>query len=241
MPPHGRLWSWKRHSPLWELSRQSHSVIQVQTWRPTLPGRTTRCPKVVFQRKPWSWCAPNKDSRSSTTLIEDGVITTPAQSISKSWRRAPSGAHDQIFIALWQLRSCFCGAPSLTRGRVCLLYMLLALARRDSWPYFSVSVLRLPFSSPPTTRRVTVEVFEPSSTRVPWITASQLRISSARSVEWYSLGADHIENGASNSTSIVACAAVSRTAYRTPLPQLVHWCVLGICCLATGVVYRVIT
>jgi hypothetical protein len=36
--------------------------------------------------------------------------------------------HDQIFVTVWQLRSCFCGAPSLTRGRVCLLYMLLALA-----------------------------------------------------------------------------------------------------------------
>jgi hypothetical protein len=34
----------------------------------------------------------------------------------------------QIFITVWQLRSCFCGAPSLTRGRVCLFYMLLALA-----------------------------------------------------------------------------------------------------------------
>jgi hypothetical protein len=30
--------------------------------------------------------------------------------------------------AIWQLRSSFCGAPSLTRGRVCLLHMLLALA-----------------------------------------------------------------------------------------------------------------
>jgi hypothetical protein len=37
---------------------------------------------------------------------------------------------------------------------------------RDSWPYFTVSDLRLPFSSPPTTRRVTVEVFEPASTRL---------------------------------------------------------------------------
>jgi hypothetical protein len=55
-------------------------------------------------------------------------IATDGQSISKSWCRAPSGAHDQIFITLWQLRSCFCGTPSLTRGRVCLLYMLLALA-----------------------------------------------------------------------------------------------------------------
>jgi hypothetical protein len=50
------------------------------------------------------------------------------RSVSKSWCQAPSGAHDQVFITLWQLRSCFCGAPSLTRGWVCLLYMLLAFA-----------------------------------------------------------------------------------------------------------------
>jgi hypothetical protein len=36
---------------------------------------------------------------------------------------------------------------------------------RDSWPYFTVSDLRLPSSSSPTTRRVTVEVFDPASTR----------------------------------------------------------------------------
>jgi hypothetical protein len=36
----------------------------------------------------------------------------------------------------------------------------------DLRPYFIVSDLRLPFSSPPTTRRVTVEVFDPASTRV---------------------------------------------------------------------------
>jgi hypothetical protein len=35
----------------------------------------------------------------------------------------------------------------------------------DSWPYFTSSDSRLPFSSPPTTRRVTVEVFDPTSTR----------------------------------------------------------------------------
>jgi hypothetical protein len=33
----------------------------------------------------------------------------------------------------------------------------------DSWLYFAVSALRLPFSSPPATRRVTVEVFDPAS------------------------------------------------------------------------------
>jgi hypothetical protein len=96
-----------------------------------------------------------------------------SQSVSKSWRRTPSGAHNQIFITVWQLRSCFYGAPSLTRGRVCLLYLLLVLAsavfpasdsNRDSRPYSAVLELRLLLSSPPTTRRVTVEVFDPAST-----------------------------------------------------------------------------
>jgi hypothetical protein len=46
----------------------------------------------------------------------------------------PSGAYDQIFFSVrnteyvWQLHSLFRGTPSLTRGRVCLLYVLLALA-----------------------------------------------------------------------------------------------------------------
>jgi hypothetical protein len=55
-------------------------------------------------------------------------IATDGQLISKSRCGAPFGAHDQIFITLWQLRSCFSGAPSLMRGRICLLYMLLVLA-----------------------------------------------------------------------------------------------------------------
>jgi hypothetical protein len=37
----------------------------------------------------------------------------------------------------------------------------------DSWSYFTVSDSRLPFSSPPTTRRATVEVFDPASTQLP--------------------------------------------------------------------------
>jgi hypothetical protein len=55
-------------------------------------------------------------------------IAIDGQSVSKSWCRAPSGAHDHIFITVWHLRSCFRGVPSLTRGQVCLLYMLLSLA-----------------------------------------------------------------------------------------------------------------
>jgi hypothetical protein len=85
------------------------------------------------------------------------------RSVSKFWYRSPSGAHDQIFFTLWQLRSCFSGAPSLTRGWVYLVYMLLALGTRR--PYFTVSDLRLLFPSTPMPRKVTVEVFEPASTR----------------------------------------------------------------------------
>jgi hypothetical protein len=33
----------------------------------------------------------------------------------------PSGGYDQIFIIVWQLRVCWFGATSLTRGRVCVL------------------------------------------------------------------------------------------------------------------------
>jgi hypothetical protein len=39
----------------------------------------------------------------------------------------PSGAYDQILIIVWQLRVCWFWAPSLTRGRVCRLQLLLAL------------------------------------------------------------------------------------------------------------------
>jgi hypothetical protein len=38
-----------------------------------------------------------------------------------------SGAYDQIFITVRQLRVCWCGALSLTRGRVCRLQLLLIL------------------------------------------------------------------------------------------------------------------
>jgi hypothetical protein len=41
----------------------------------------------------------------------------------------------------------------------------------DSRPYFTVSDSRLPFSSPSTNRRATVEVFEPATTRNKFVLA----------------------------------------------------------------------
>jgi hypothetical protein len=58
---------------------------------------------------------------------------------------------------------------------------------RDSLPYFTLSDLRLPFSSPPTTRRVTVEVFDPASTRVRLIKSKSKSHCDWRSVNQYVL------------------------------------------------------
>jgi hypothetical protein len=62
--------------------------------------------------------------------------------------RDPSGTHDQFVYLLEiffrQLRVCYFVAPSLTRGRVCNLLLLLVLASavpRDSIPYFIVPIL----------------------------------------------------------------------------------------------------
>jgi hypothetical protein len=40
----------------------------------------------------------------------------------------PPGAQAQIFITVREFQICWCGAPSLTRGRVCCLQLLLVLA-----------------------------------------------------------------------------------------------------------------
>jgi hypothetical protein len=74
---------------------------------------------------------------------------------------------DQIFITLWQLVLFLWGALSNERTGLSFVYAAGPHQRSlsqfqvpwDPWPYFTVSDLRLPFSSPPTSRRFTVEVF----------------------------------------------------------------------------------
>jgi hypothetical protein len=84
---------------------------------------------------------------------------TVSQSVSKS------------FITVWQLGLFLWGALSEERTGLSFVYAAgpcqRSLSRlRVTWysrPYFTVSDLRLPFSSPPTTRRVTAQVFDPGS------------------------------------------------------------------------------
>jgi hypothetical protein len=82
----------------------------------------------------------------------------------------------------------------------------------DSWPYFTVSDLRLPFSSPHTTRRVTVEVFDPASTRVISPT-NELWL-------FYKSQATRIWVTISSVSSVILCYPLAReSVFTKPLPS----------------------
>jgi hypothetical protein len=94
----------------------------------------------------------------------------------------PSGAYDQIFITCVTVAVLFLlGTRSDERSGLSFVCAAGPFQRslsrvRVPWdlrPYFIVSQLRLPFSLPPTTRRVTVEVFDPASTRVRYYSGFQ--------------------------------------------------------------------
>jgi hypothetical protein len=64
-----------------------------------------------------------------TGLLESELyVTTDGQPASLSWNKAPIWGLRPDFIIVWQLRVCWFGAPSLTRGLVSRLQLLLALA-----------------------------------------------------------------------------------------------------------------
>jgi hypothetical protein len=109
-----------------------------------------------------------------TQIQSQSHVTTDGQSASLSSNKAP----------IWDLRPDFyyCqtvaglliwGALSDERTGLsftiapgpCQCWHFRVRLPWDSWPKFTVSASRLPFSSPPTTRRVTVEVFDPAFTR----------------------------------------------------------------------------
>jgi hypothetical protein len=61
--------------------------------------------------------------------LSNRVSCYDRRSIGQSLRiERPSGDYNQIFITVRQLQVCWCGALSLTRGRVCRLQLLLAFA-----------------------------------------------------------------------------------------------------------------
>jgi hypothetical protein len=80
-----------------------------------------------------NWLLPLTNSlihkRFTLSLIRLSLILRPAVSRPVCLGiEHPSGAYDQIFITVRQLRICWCEALSLTWGRICCLQLLLVLA-----------------------------------------------------------------------------------------------------------------
>jgi hypothetical protein len=127
---------------------------------------------VTSTKSPLPWC-----TGFSLSLMLRPTVSRPVSIGIKH----PSGAYYPIFITCVTVTVLFLWG-ALSDERTGLSFVCAAgpcqrnLSRvRVPWdlrPYFTVSDLRLPFSSPPTTRRVTVEVFDPASTR-GWLLASK--------------------------------------------------------------------
>jgi hypothetical protein len=107
-------------------------------------------------------------------LSLESYVMTDGQPASLSWNKAPIWSlRLDLYYCLTVAGLLFWGALSNERPGLSFTNSVglrqrshfLVRVPWDSLPYFTVSVSRLPFSSPPTTRRGTVEVFDPASTR----------------------------------------------------------------------------
>jgi hypothetical protein len=124
---------------------------------------------VVFT---FSWFSYNFWTPNSNSLIplaqsqsqSQSYVTIDGQSASLSWNKAPIWGlrphfyyiHTVAGLLMWNILPA--GPRQRSNSRVRVPW--------DARPYFTVSDSRLPFSSAPMTRRVTVQVFDPSYTRV---------------------------------------------------------------------------
>jgi hypothetical protein len=74
----------------------------------------------------WRYSTPPPHEICHWTPVQSqSHIATDGQSVIMTWCRAPSGAHYQIFIIVWQLRSCFLWG-GLSDERTCLSFVYAA-------------------------------------------------------------------------------------------------------------------
>jgi hypothetical protein len=123
------------------------------------------------------WPSPQFWSDLSLNLTPVPRITTDGQSASLSWNtsKAPIwGLRPDIYYCFTVTVLFLWGALSDERTYLSFVHAADLCQRShsrvrvpgNSRPYFTVSDFRLLFSSSPTTRSVTMEVFDPASTRV---------------------------------------------------------------------------
>jgi hypothetical protein len=106
----------------------------------------------------------------SSVLSLSLMLTTDGQSASLSWNKAPIRGLPPDFYYCQSVEGLLMWG-ALSDERMGLSFTIAAGPRQrshsrvrvpwESRPYFTVSDLRLPFSSPPTTRRAMVEVSTP--------------------------------------------------------------------------------
>jgi hypothetical protein len=158
----------------------------------------------------------------------EAYVTTDGTSASLSWNK----------VTIWDLRPDFCYCQTvagllmwgaLSDERMGLSFTIDAgpSQRSHSWvrvpwdsrPYFTVSDSRLPFSSPSTTRRATVEVFP--FRRLLRLAGLRWRYSIPPCL--YHLGTDRIENTVSNRFSVVVRGLLEFPRDRYPACPLARW------------------
>jgi hypothetical protein len=108
---------------------------------------------------------------------------------------------------------------ALSNKRTGLMFAIFAVPRQrthslvpvpwDSWPYLTVSDLRLPFSSPPTTHRTMVEVFDPASKRGNDRVRVQVTLRLAVYHQSVRLGAEPLETQGQNYFSQLKLAIIA--------------------------------
>jgi hypothetical protein len=134
---------------------------------PTSNWTELRCtPSYSFLLLSLFWSESERESENH--------IATDGQSISKSSCRAPSGLLTRYLLLFDSYGLVIMGRPPWREDESAFLYdagprqhsISWVRVPCDWWAYFTVSYLRLLFSSPPTTHRVMVEVFDLAPTRV---------------------------------------------------------------------------
>jgi hypothetical protein len=134
-------------------------------------------------------------------------VTSDSHSASLSYSvKHPSGAYDQIFITVRQLRVCWYGALSLTKEKVCRIQLLLVLASEvilwsesiGTRDHILLSQIR---DSPPFGPRYIASERTPQKTPFPTLLPRLHDVV---------MGKDDVENTASHSYFIAYYAAVHR-------------------------------